>query len=404
MLHRLNPPAPAAHGPPAKRQLRPGARRAGTVGFTMTEMVVVSAILAILAALIIPGLFRARVMAARTACANNQKQLHAGLETFMLQHLRSPGDSRYDRHTMFMKHDYTPHGAEERHMATTPPPAAPDYEFNMLKTANAGFAIWEFLFDGRSGVVPDHNMYRCPSTRPDFFKDDYDPGDPDSNGKSNPLNNKSGRSDNDSTQARNYDFNDYAMMISYSLSYGVGADSHPSELVISDRHVAYWDDIGNTEWGERGMYRRLDAWWGANNLAEAYRDGRTAYPETSNHADGWNMAHRNGSVQFQSRDAVLSPLEPSDADDGKKWGAVANNWDNGRYDRVFVFEYADYQDGSTRREFNSESVRHDPDDWKTWNNWNTSTGGQAYVERAPARPLRVEVGATERLTLRTFFY
>ena len=49
--------------------------RAAILGFTFIELLVVVAILAILAALLLPALSRAKQLAAKTVCINNLRQL-----------------------------------------------------------------------------------------------------------------------------------------------------------------------------------------------------------------------------------------------------------------------------------------------------------------------------------------
>ena len=64
-------------------------------GFTLIELLVVMGIIAILAAMLMPALQRAREAANRTSCLNNQKQLGAALSMFRKDHGHIPRPPNY---------------------------------------------------------------------------------------------------------------------------------------------------------------------------------------------------------------------------------------------------------------------------------------------------------------------
>ena len=61
-------------------------------GFSMLEVMVVIAIIAILAAMLLPALMRAKDRARRIVCASNQKQLVVGMVNFAGDRNRKFGD------------------------------------------------------------------------------------------------------------------------------------------------------------------------------------------------------------------------------------------------------------------------------------------------------------------------
>src|SRR5689334_10206126 len=74
-------------------------RQADREGFSLIELMVVIAIIAILAALLLPALNRAMGQARQTQCANNVRQLGVGLQQFVSDNYFYPlsVDAEYDR-------------------------------------------------------------------------------------------------------------------------------------------------------------------------------------------------------------------------------------------------------------------------------------------------------------------
>jgi prepilin-type N-terminal cleavage/methylation domain-containing protein len=67
-----------------------------TRGFTLVELLVVLAVIAVLIGLIVPAVQRAREAASRTSCANNLKQIGLGLHMHHDQHRVFPSNGGWD--------------------------------------------------------------------------------------------------------------------------------------------------------------------------------------------------------------------------------------------------------------------------------------------------------------------
>lgn len=62
-------------------------------GFTLVELMIVIAIIAILAAILIPNFIHARAQSATAACEGNEKMIATGLEEYAVDHLGQYGSS-----------------------------------------------------------------------------------------------------------------------------------------------------------------------------------------------------------------------------------------------------------------------------------------------------------------------
>lgn len=108
----------------------------GKKAFTLIELLVVMAIIAILAAMLMPALQRAREAARRTSCLNNLKEMGVGLAQYQNDHGAIPPNDNFRR---------GPNGGE------------PTYGDEFCQS-------WDYLYPGYIGSV---ELYFCPSDSED---------------------------------------------------------------------------------------------------------------------------------------------------------------------------------------------------------------------------------------------
>ncbi|MAE64545.1 MAG: hypothetical protein CMJ18_09775 [Phycisphaeraceae bacterium] len=97
---------------PITKRTRPGGV-AVPRGFTLIELLVVISIIALLIALLLPAIKRAKELAHRTACASNEHQLHIGTVSFAHEHNdmllahpnlpRDPGVDGWDNNSPYFR-------------------------------------------------------------------------------------------------------------------------------------------------------------------------------------------------------------------------------------------------------------------------------------------------------------
>ena len=121
--------------------------RAGPRGFTLIELLVVVAIIAILAAMLLPALARAREMGRRTACLNNLKELGLGMMLYIDDYdgvyppHRYMGEDRGRRRELAWVH------AVEAYTKSRQLPRCPNLK---IEKQTDGGLTWEWRYDAHN--------------------------------------------------------------------------------------------------------------------------------------------------------------------------------------------------------------------------------------------------------------
>lgn len=119
-------------------------RTTGLGGFTLVEIMIVVAIIALLAAIVIPNLMRAGARSQATTCINNLRQLDTAIQQFSVENGKHVGD------VVNYPNDLTAYIRLNRNGSIPPCPARGDYSLNTVGKQPSAFCSLG------STVTPNH--------------------------------------------------------------------------------------------------------------------------------------------------------------------------------------------------------------------------------------------------------
>lgn len=152
-----------------------GWRRSSAGAFTLVDVLVSIAVIAVLISLLLPSLSMVRESTRRIVCASNLRQIGIGIHLYA----QSERDEiPYSRFTDPRSNSYAPFETSRIRVVQAPRGALPDHTVNQDQSVAAGPVIWDgigLLYAGEQINAPE--VFYCPShpgeTRPDSFAERY---------------------------------------------------------------------------------------------------------------------------------------------------------------------------------------------------------------------------------------